>query len=298
MGDNHFVRQHEHLRVPQGWTGQDKALVIQLERILDDIYKRFGRLGMKDLDEEVQGKLSPVSKESDGLCPQLPDETATTKYLRQDGSWETPPGTTYSVVSKTANGLAPQLPNETSTTKYLRQDGTWKVPPDTTYESKAAASGGSDVSLCTTGEKFTWNSKAPTSHAASATTYGAGTASNYGHTKLSDTYASVSTSQKAANSVGASAWALQSAFSECIKLNTYAEVAKSSSKAVASVPNGSLIVFAYSAANRVMALKTSNSTLRTLISDGTYLTLTVSSGTVTADNGLAGASAYLLIISP
>jgi hypothetical protein len=35
-----------------------------------------------------------------------------------------------SVVSKTADGLAPKLPNETTTTKYLRQDGTWQVPPD------------------------------------------------------------------------------------------------------------------------------------------------------------------------
>jgi hypothetical protein len=32
------------------------------------------------------------------------------------------------LVSKTADGLAPKLPNETSTTKYLRQDGTWQVP--------------------------------------------------------------------------------------------------------------------------------------------------------------------------
>lgn len=37
------------------------------------------------------------------------------------------------VTSKTAAGLAPQLPNETTTTKYLRQDGTWVVPPNTTY---------------------------------------------------------------------------------------------------------------------------------------------------------------------
>ncbi len=36
--------------------------------------------------------------------------------------------TTYGVVSKTANGLAPQLPNETATTKFLRQDGSWSVP--------------------------------------------------------------------------------------------------------------------------------------------------------------------------
>lgn len=39
--------------------------------------------------------------------------------------------TTYGVTSKTAAGLAPQLPNETATTKYLRQDGTWQVPPNT-----------------------------------------------------------------------------------------------------------------------------------------------------------------------
>lgn len=39
--------------------------------------------------------------------------------------------TTYAVVSKTANGLVPMLPNETTTTKYLRQDGTWVVPPNT-----------------------------------------------------------------------------------------------------------------------------------------------------------------------
>ena len=32
------------------------------------------------------------------------------------------------VVSKTEAGLAPRLPNETSTTKYLRQDGSWAVP--------------------------------------------------------------------------------------------------------------------------------------------------------------------------
>ena len=34
----------------------------------------------------------------------------------------------YEVVSKTTNGLVPKLPNETATTKYLRQDGTWTAP--------------------------------------------------------------------------------------------------------------------------------------------------------------------------
>lgn len=45
-------------------------------------------------------------------------------------STQTTQDTTYGVVSKSANGLAPKLPDETATTKYLRQDGTWAVPPD------------------------------------------------------------------------------------------------------------------------------------------------------------------------
>lgn len=74
-----------------------------------------------------------VSKQGAGLCPQLPNESATSKYLRQDGSWAQPPGTQYSVVTKQADGLCPQLPNETSTNKYFRQDGQWAEPPDTKY---------------------------------------------------------------------------------------------------------------------------------------------------------------------
>ena len=55
--------------------------------------------------------------------------------------------------------------------------------------------------------------KAPNSHASSATTYGAGNASNYGHVKVSDTYnGTASDSAKAANSIAASQWALQTAY--------------------------------------------------------------------------------------
>ncbi len=47
--------------------------------------------------------------------------------------------TTTAIVSKTANGLAPKLPNETTTTKYLRQDGAWAVPPNTNTDTKNTA---------------------------------------------------------------------------------------------------------------------------------------------------------------
>lgn len=53
----------------------------------------------------------------------------------------------------------------TTDSKFYKYNGsTWvevftKVDTDTTYESKAAASGGTTVSLVTTGEKYIWNNK-------------------------------------------------------------------------------------------------------------------------------------------
>ena len=54
-------------------------------------------------------------------------------------------------VSKTAVGLTPQLPNESSTTKFLRQDGSWEVPAYTTV-AEGSSNGtvkvnGADVSV-------------------------------------------------------------------------------------------------------------------------------------------------------
>lgn len=52
-------------------------------------------------------------------------------------------------------GLVP-APTTNDVGKYLKGNGSWDTVPS--YESKAAASGGTDVSLVTTGEKYTWNS--------------------------------------------------------------------------------------------------------------------------------------------
>lgn len=136
--------------------------------------------------------------------------SGTTKYLREDGTWQTPPsssGTTYTIGTSgnnitltpssgsvqsitapyaTSAGSAVSATSATSATTasklgssnvgsatnpiYLN-GGTAtactyslnKTVPsdavftDTTYSSLPAASGGTDVSLVTTGEKYTWN---------------------------------------------------------------------------------------------------------------------------------------------
>lgn len=70
----------------------------------------------------------------------------TVTVTKGDGSTstQTTQDTTYGVVSKSANGLAPKLPDETATTKYLRQDGTWSIPPNdnTTYNDATQTTSG------------------------------------------------------------------------------------------------------------------------------------------------------------
>ena len=48
------IQQHEPLRVPDNWNMQEKRFVAQLEEVLDDIYKRFGRLREEDLGENLR----------------------------------------------------------------------------------------------------------------------------------------------------------------------------------------------------------------------------------------------------
>ncbi|MBO5604919.1 MAG: hypothetical protein J5915_06000 [Acidaminococcaceae bacterium] len=80
-----------------------------------------------------------------GLVPSPGTTAGTTKYLREDGTWQVPPNTTYSAFVKSgstaAAGLVPKPSTTAGTTKYLREDGTWQTPPDnnTTYSNMTAA---------------------------------------------------------------------------------------------------------------------------------------------------------------
>lgn len=72
-----------------------------------------------------------------GLVP-APAAGAQAKYLRGDGTWQTPPSTTYSnmggATSSAAGsaGLVP-APAAGKQASFLRGDGTWATPPNTTY---------------------------------------------------------------------------------------------------------------------------------------------------------------------
>lgn len=72
-----------------------------------------------------------------GLVP-APAAGAQAKYLRGDGTWQTPPNTTYSNMggaTSSAAGSAGLVPAPVAgkQTSFLRGDGTWVVPTNTTY---------------------------------------------------------------------------------------------------------------------------------------------------------------------
>lgn len=104
---------------------------------------------------------------SAGYVP-APAAGAQSKFLRGDGTWQTPTNTTYSdmkgATSSTAgtHGLVP-APAAGKQTSFLRGDGTWVVPTNTTY----TATGG----ITLTGTQFkhsnsvTAGNKGPTANA-------------------------------------------------------------------------------------------------------------------------------------
>ena len=72
-----------------------------------------------------------------GLVP-APAAGAQAKYLRGDGTWQTPPNTTYSNMggaTSSATGSAGLVPAPAAgkQASFLRGDGTWATPPNTTY---------------------------------------------------------------------------------------------------------------------------------------------------------------------
>ncbi len=88
-----------------------------------------------------------------GLVPAPPTTVGTTKYLREDGTWVEPEGGVASVDEAQNSHL-----NITTNSGAVTVDVAtgYVIPPDTV---QASASGGSTLTLVSTGDKYTWDHK-------------------------------------------------------------------------------------------------------------------------------------------
>lgn len=82
-----------------------------------------------------------------GLVPAPSTTAGTSKYLREDGTWVTPPNSTYAAMkgaSASAAGTAGLVPAPAAgaQAKFLQGDGTWAIPKDTTYSDASQSAHG------------------------------------------------------------------------------------------------------------------------------------------------------------
>lgn len=56
------VQQHQPIYAPRSWNEEEKRFVRTLQGIFDDIYKRYGRLGLNDLSKVFRGTVSGLEE--------------------------------------------------------------------------------------------------------------------------------------------------------------------------------------------------------------------------------------------
>ena len=83
------IQQHQPLRIPNGWSGQEKQLIVQLDEVFDDIYKRFGRLKLSDLSEglrktlsDTEGAIATLEFDISGLTVEVGNKIAKTESIQ------------------------------------------------------------------------------------------------------------------------------------------------------------------------------------------------------------------------
>lgn len=135
------------------WTRQTKANGEQMAKnviepmLNNDNYLNIHKADVNHTHDDMAAATVDRNGKA-GLVP-APDAGNADRYLRSDGTWQTPPNdnTTYGNMSgasaDTAGkaGLVP-APAKGNADRYLRSDGTWQKPPNdnTTYGNMIAAS--------------------------------------------------------------------------------------------------------------------------------------------------------------
>jgi hypothetical protein len=78
MESNKNIHQYEPLRVPKNWGTEERKVLLQLTDILDDIYRRYGRLRLEDLASSLRteitdatGNIATLTQSADGLLSRV-----------------------------------------------------------------------------------------------------------------------------------------------------------------------------------------------------------------------------------
>lgn len=78
------IHQHAPLRTPPEWGSQEKQLIVQLEELFDDVYRRFGRLRLQDLGDPLAQTITDTSEGVDQAAKDIVVVGENAAYLERD----------------------------------------------------------------------------------------------------------------------------------------------------------------------------------------------------------------------
>ena len=99
------IQQHQPLRVPNSFDKQGRALIVQLDEIFDDIYRRFGRLKVSDFGSQLQDLCLVKDEDGKYVSVQSSIEGIETDIHDQLGNYYTKSETASQISTSIGNAL-------------------------------------------------------------------------------------------------------------------------------------------------------------------------------------------------
>ena len=105
------IQQHQPLRVPNGWGKQERMLIVQLDEILDDIYKRFGRIKLTDMSKEFRAEVADLEETAANAVTQAELTVAETEIKAEATQYVDGQLVNYSTTTQTASQISTAIGN-------------------------------------------------------------------------------------------------------------------------------------------------------------------------------------------
>lgn len=105
------IQQHQPLRVPSDWDKQERMLIVQLDEIFDDIYRRFGRIKLSDLSKDFREDVEEMQEGVANAATKTELTTTESEIKAYAAQYTDGKLTAYSTTTQTASAISTAISN-------------------------------------------------------------------------------------------------------------------------------------------------------------------------------------------